>query len=94
MASLKSIFFGKKKKDIFDEVPDGYCPNCWGEQEYGNLIREKFKDQQIAINNHDSTAQYAFIMEFIVTHLNGIHLKSSIKGMECATCKYLIKEEK
>jgi len=62
--------FGSKKKDVFSEVPDGICPNCWGDQEYGNIIRDKFKDQQIPVNNHDSTAEYAFIQEFIVTHFS------------------------
>ena len=86
MTFLKRLF-GKRKKDEFSEVPEGVCPNCWGDQEYDGIIREKFKDQQIAVNNHDSTAQYAFIQEFVVTHLNGIKLKSGVHGLECPTCK-------
>ena len=86
MTFLKRLF-GKRKKDEFSEIPEGVCPNCWGDQEYDGIIREKFKDQQIAVNNHDSTVQYAFIQEFVVTHLNGIKLKSSIHGLECPTCK-------
>ena len=86
MTFLKRLF-AKRKKDEFSEIPEGVCPNCWGDQEYDGIIREKFKDQQIAVNNHDSTAQYAFIQEFVVTHLNGIKLKSNVHGLECPTCK-------
>jgi len=93
MKIIKKLF-GSKKKDVFSEVPEGICPNCWGDQEYGNIIRDKFKDQQIPVNNHDSTAQYAFIQEFIVTHLKGIKLKSYVHGMECEHCRVVYKEDK
>ncbi|PPK93967.1 MULTISPECIES: hypothetical protein [Nonlabens] len=78
--NLISILTGSKK----DEVLEGYCPNCWGDQEYGNLVRKKFKDSQIDVNNHNE--RYAFIQEFMVTHLNGIKLKSTVNGSECPTC--------
>lgn len=72
-------------KDDFKEAPEGVCPNCWGDQEYGNVIREKYKDAQIDVNNRES--KHAFIQDFIVTHLNGIKLKSTVHGIECPTCK-------
>ncbi len=84
--------FNKKPKDEFSEVPAGYCPNCWGDQEYGNLIRDKYEDRQIRVNDHDSTSKYAFIQEFIVTHLDGIKLKSTIYGMECPKCHVVHKD--
>ena len=72
-------------QDEFSEVPQNVCPNCWGDQEYGNVIREKYKDAQIDVNNQKS--KYAFIQNFIVTHLNGIKLKSTVNGQECPSCK-------
>ena len=78
-------FFKKPKAETQNEVPAGLCPNCWGEQEYDKQIRELYKDKQIDINNHE--ANYAFIQDFMVTHLNGIHLKKGNNGMECPTCK-------
>jgi hypothetical protein len=87
MITLIKKLFGKKKTDELSKDPEGNSPNCWGYLEYGNLIRKKFNDQQIAINNHDSTAQNAFIMEFVVTHINGIKLKSSTNGLQCPTCR-------
>ena len=65
-------------------MSNGYCPNCWGDQEYDNLVRVKYQDAQISVNNH--VANYAFIQDFIVTHMSGIKLKSSTKGNECPTC--------
>ena len=78
-------FFKKPKEETQNEVPEGLCPNCWGEQEYDSKIRKLYKDKQINVNNHE--ANYAFIQDFMVTHLNGIHLKKGNNGMECPTCK-------
>lgn len=89
MATLKNFF--NKRPDEFDEVPTGVCPNCWGDQEYGNIIRTKYKDIQIDVNNHRS--KHAFIQNFVVTHLKGIQLKSKVKGLECPTC-HMVKDTK
>ena len=91
MANFFSRFFNTKKQETFDSVPEGVCPNCWGDQEYGNLIREKYKDVQIGVNNKES--KHAFIQDFVVTHLKGIKLKSTVHGTECPTCKVVFKEE-
>ncbi len=85
MKFIKELFKKKKIQDDFTQVPEGICPNCWGDQEYDNIVREKFKDAQIDVNNHNS--KYAFIQDFIVNHVNGIKLKSTVKGNECPTCK-------
>ena len=77
-------FFRKPKEETKNEVPDGMCPNCWGTQEYDNQIREMYIDKQIDVNNHE--ANHAFIQDFVVKNLNGIHLKKSINGYECPTC--------
>lgn len=90
MANFFSRLFNIKKQETFDSVPEGVCPNCWGDQEYGNLVREKYKDQQIEVNNKES--KHAFIQDFVVTHLNGIKLKSTVHGTECPTCKIVFKE--
>ena len=76
---------GKNKQKETSELSQGYCPNCWGDQEYDKLIREKYEDAQITVNNHN--ANYAFVQDFIVTHMNGIKLKSTVKRTECPTCK-------
>ena len=89
MKFFKKIFGNNGKKEI-EELSAGYCPNCWGDQEYDNVIREKYKDTQIDVNNH--SANYAFVQDFIVTHLNGIKLKSTVKGTECPKCKIVYRK--
>ena len=77
-------FFKKDKKETEGQTPEGFCPNCWGQQEYDNQIREIYQDKQVDVNNHG--AHYAFIQDFVVTHVNGIHLKKGNNSFECPTC--------
>ena len=77
-------FFRKPAPETKGSAPEGLCPNCWGSQEYGGQIRELYKDRQIDVNNHE--AHYAFIQDFVVTHLDGIRLKKGISSLECPTC--------
>ncbi len=78
-------FFSRSPEQTKNEVPEGFCPNCWGTQEYDNTIRELFKDKQIDVNNHE--ARHAFIQEFVVERVKGIHLKKGNNGLECPTCR-------
>jgi len=83
-------FFNQSPEDSKNKVPEGMCPNCWGEQEYDNIIREMFRDKQIDVNNHDK--KHAFIQEFVVNRLNGIHLIKGDNGLQCPTCKIRFKK--
>jgi hypothetical protein len=78
-------FFKRPQEETKNKTPKGYCPNCWGKQEYDKQIRELYRDKQVEVNNHE--ANYAFIQDFIVTYLDGIHLKRGNNGLECPTCK-------
>jgi hypothetical protein len=78
-------FFKRPQEETKNKTPNGYCPNCWGKQEYDKQIRELYRDKQVEVNNHE--ANYAFIQDFIVTYLDGIHLKRGNNGLECPTCK-------
>lgn len=80
---LIEYFFGSKKENKAN-APESFCPNCWGTQEYDNKIRELYKDKQIDVNNHE--AQHAFIQNFVVEQIKGIHLKKGNSGLECPTC--------
>ena len=75
---------GKEKGDNL-KAPEGVCPNCWGEQEFDNKIREIVKDRQINVNS--GRENYAFIQEFVVNHIDGIQLRNSIDGKVCKHCK-------
>jgi hypothetical protein len=78
-------FFKKPASETKTQTPEGFCPNCWGSQEYDKVIREMYDDKQIDVNNKD--ANYAFIQKFVVEQLDGIHLKKGNTGMECPTCR-------
>ena len=78
-------FFKKTEAETSNTAPDGYCPNCWGRQRYDHLIREMYKDKQIDVNN--DKANYTFIRDFVVRHIDGIHLIKGNNGYECPTCK-------
>ena len=78
-------YFRKSVKETTGKTPEGYCPNCWGNQEYAHKIREMYEDKQIDVNNHEEN--YAFIQDFIITYIEGIKLKKGSSGLECPTCK-------
>ncbi|MFT5779714.1 MAG: hypothetical protein ACI837_002673 [Crocinitomicaceae bacterium] len=80
-------FFKGSSVETKGKTPEGICPNCWGEQEFDNVIRDMYEDKQIDVNNH--SANYAFIQDFVVSRINGIHLKKGNNGMECPTCRII-----
>lgn len=49
------------------------------------MVRELYEDKQVDVNNHK--ANYAFIQDFIVTRVEGIHLKKGKNSLDCPTCK-------
>lgn len=78
-------FFKRPKQETKGQAPEGFCPNCWGNQEYDGQIREMYEDKQIDVNNHE--ANYAFIQKFVVKHVDGIHLKKGKDSLDCPTCR-------
>ncbi len=82
-----AAFFKKPQEETKNNPPEGYCPNCWGTQDYEQQIRKLFADKQIEVNNKE--ANYAFIQKFVVTHLDGIKLKKGNNSLDCPTCQKL-----
>lgn len=79
-------YFKKPSNETKGKTPEGYCPNCWGKQEYDNVIRELYKDKQIDVNNH--TSNHAFIQNFVIQKIDGIQLKKGKNSFECPTCRF------
>jgi len=86
MYLIESIlaFFKKPKEETKGQVPEGVCVNCWGVQEYDHMIRDMYKDRQIDVNNHEE--HYAFIQDFVVNHIKGIHLIKENDKLTCPKC--------
>jgi len=80
-----STFLKRPPEETKNQVLEGVCPNCWGEQEYDNVIRQMYVDKQIDVNNHEKN--YAFIQEFVVNRVNGIHLIKDDSCLICPACK-------
>ena len=78
--SIFSKFFSNKEL-----VEGGACPNCWGEQQYDDVVRDLVKDKQVDVNNHE--ARHAFIQDFVVNRVDGIHLQRGANGYECSRCR-------
>jgi hypothetical protein len=85
-------FFGQKKNGENVVAPESVCPNCWGSQEYADQIREIEKDFQLEVSK--GSANYAFIQNFVVNHIDGIKLRNSLEGFECAKCKIVYPKDK
>jgi len=81
-----SIFSKFFKKETL--VSAGACPNCWGDQEYDGKFVAKAEEKQIDVNNH--TSRHAFIQDFVVNQVDGIHLHKEDNGLRCNRCNRFI----
>ena len=77
-------FFQNNSHAASNSAPVGVCPNCWGSQEYGDLIRKMEKDVQLEVNR--GTENYAFVQAFVTKYVEGISLKNKIDGPVCERC--------
>ena len=82
---MLTSFFRKTLEETKGKTPEGLCPNCWGNQEYDNTIREMYVDKQIDVNNHE--ANHAFIQDFVINKITGIKLVKGDNSLECPTCR-------
>ena len=78
-------FLKKKKSKELEETPNGFCPGCWGRQEYGG----KFYD---AVYNHNKlnksdSPQKGWIQDYADKNLYGIQLNYENDLYECPSCK-------
>jgi hypothetical protein len=84
-------FFNQPEDATKGKTPKGICPSCWGYQEYDNKFRELYRDKQIDVNNHKE--HYMFIQDFVITNIEGIHLKEGEIKYFCPTCGMEVNEE-
>ena len=79
---LKSIL--KAKKEIQTE-PSGYCPNCWGRQEYGGKFYKAVKTE--GINTENIEAKKGWIQAYAQKNLTGIELNKQDSKLICNNCR-------
>lgn len=63
-------------------IPEGFCPTCWGRQEYGGKFYDAVYKEGINLNNISS--KKGWITAYVQQNLEGIKLKEGAK--KCATC--------
>ena len=60
-----------KKRENNNPVPEGYCPNCWGREEYGGKFYSAIKKENIDINTL-STERHGWVLDYADKHFNAI----------------------
>ncbi len=75
----------KQKSDVQNSFPKGYCPNCWGRQEYGgNFYDEVVKKNTNALEDKYDTG---WVEHYATTHLKGVELVEKDDAYNCPTCQ-------
>ena len=91
MNLVQSLLNFLKKKDTPEEhsFPEGFCPNCWGREEYGRNFDERVKKQHL----YDEDSKVGWINDYANKHLKGISLNPSGNGEEliCEGCNVTYK---
>ena len=76
-------FFRNRNEE--NNVPDGFCPNCWGRQEYEGAFFEAVHAEKIDLNNIDE--KKGWIQAYAARNLEGIQLRKSNDQLVCPSCK-------
>jgi hypothetical protein len=94
MNFIKSLVSFFKKHPVYDDqkTPEGFCPNCWGRQEYGSKFYEVAKNYNTDINSSDP--QLGWIQEYANKNLTGIVLQPKNDKIVCQNCKLIYSHEK
>lgn len=78
-------FFKKHKKPAADIAPEGYCPNCWGRQEYGGAFYDAVRNYSHDVDSRDP--HDGWILDYAKKHLKGIELIQRDDHTVCQNCK-------
>ena len=76
-----------RTKETSDEMeaPEGFCPNCWGREEYGGQFYKAVKNHGLDVNSKNP--ERGWIQDYADKHLSGIQLKPENEGYVCPQCK-------
>ena len=85
MSGIKSIINYFTKKEANQKAPEGFCPNCWGRQEYEGEFFNAMKNEGIDVNN--VSKKIGWVQDYADKHLAGIRLQQEATGLVCAKCK-------
>ncbi|GLR18990.1 hypothetical protein [Portibacter lacus] len=77
-------YLEKKEQNAEVSAPEGFCPNCWGHQEYGGDFFEAMRVEEIDLLNIEE--KKGWIQAYAEKNLLGIQLQKKDQGLVCSTC--------
>ena len=86
--SVVKIFKSSPNPSTAD-VPEGFCPNCWGRNEYGGKFYEAMKNENVDVNN--ISEKKGWVQDYADKHLSAIRLTHTDEGTVCSSCKITYK---
>lgn len=66
------------------DSPEGYCPNCWGRQEYQGNFYIALKAE--GIDSDNIKRKKGWIVSYAEQYLSGIRLQRNDAGLVCPRC--------
>ncbi len=78
------IFLMNKANNETAAAPKGFCPNCWGRQEYGGNFYEAMKNEGVNIASIDQ--KKGWIQDYVDKNLSGIALQKKGTSQTCSVC--------
>ena len=91
MSVFQSIVNFLTKKEATQQAPTGFCPNCWGRQEYEGQFFEAMKNEGVNVNN--ISEKVGWVQDYADKHLAGIQLQSEGEGLVCSKCKVTYRQK-
>ena len=88
MNLIKSLANLLQKNKSFDpeDAPEGFCPNCWGREEYGGKFYAAVKNDNVDIKTLSSNK--GWIQKYADKNLGTIQLKYDDNDkVVCQRCK-------
>lgn len=85
---MNLVEFFTSTKNI-ENAPEGFCPNCWGHQEYLGSFRNALEKEKIDLNNVGN--KKGWIQAYASKHFEGIKLQKSDNITSCPACKLTYK---
>lgn len=79
---IKELVNGKSREEL--TAPEGFCPNCWGRQEYGGKLYDAVKREHIDTNNLEQ--KKGWIQAYAEKNLSGIQLYEKDARLVCDSC--------
>lgn len=79
------VYLNKNRTFSRENTPEGFCPNCWGKQEYGGNFYDAVKNYKADIKTRDP--KVGWIQDYVNENLSGIQLQKKDDKLVCQNCK-------